>query len=699
MRNKQSLVFLASSLFLLLLAPITSEAISNPSTNINEVNREIVEESANDQATSAPSHSETLEQEPSLETTTTTDNHPAETDQSTATLEPSKQQKDDDNSVTESAIVEPQPRMLAAPYATSLPDDPNIIPIDKVFQEPIGNATSILEGGKLLQLNPAVKSQKGAIWSKKPISLLSDFTFKSYLYLGNEYANAGDGMTFTLTNDPRMSTTPQEVIGSPGMGIGAYSTKAGQPYVRNALSIEFDTYKNTGSSNRMDREISQDKGNGHLAFVTPKANNNSYTGEHSGVTVAPTYLSNGTWRMLTVHWNAATKALTYDLEGVGTNTYVVSDLNAQFGATTVYWGFTSSTGGKYQENALAMTQIPTNVTSQAALSVNGQEFSSAVEAVKNDQVRLRNTLNIDNDFIEDRQPQVSIDLPDELAYEENSLTIDGKKVAAKDLTQTGNHLTITLNDYLVLKKDMIIELKTTLQDNTPEKVLTMNFDYYEEGTLLQKSNNVTITIPKPTEKTVTVFYKDAEGKDIAPPKSVTEKIGTPYQEKPLDISGYVFTKDSGNAEGTMTEETKDIYFYYRLGELYFKEAPKQITFGTEKIRNQPLIKLGHPTEGLKVVDERNANNWRLQLKQTQPLTNDSIVMPDVFSFVSTVGSSQITNEAITLLESNQKGETDLTALLDESKQQGIQINVPVAYQRVGTFKARLSWALEDVPGN
>lgn len=56
---------LASSLFLLLLAPITSEAISNPSTNINEVNREIVEESANDQATSALPHSETLEQEPS----------------------------------------------------------------------------------------------------------------------------------------------------------------------------------------------------------------------------------------------------------------------------------------------------------------------------------------------------------------------------------------------------------------------------------------------------------------------------------------------------------------------------------------------------------------------------------------------------------------------------------------------------------
>ena len=360
-----------------------------------------------------------------LETTTTTDNHPAETDQSTATLEPSEQQKDDDNSATESAIVEPQPRMLAAPYATSLPDDPNIIPIDKVFQEPIGNATSILEGGKLLQLNPAVKSQK-ELFGQKPISLLSDFTFKSYLYLGNEYANAGDGMTFTLTNDPRMSTTPQEVIGSPGMGIGAYPRKRvnlmlEMPYRLSLIPIKILVVPTewTEKFHKIRKWA--------FSFCHPKANNNSYTGEHSGVIVAPTYLSNGTWRMLTVHWNAATKALTYDLEGVGTNTYVVSDLNAQFGATTVYWGFTSSTGGKYQENALVMTQIPTNVTSQAALSVNGQEFSSAVEAVKNDQVRLRNTLNIDNDFIEDRQPQVSIDLPDELAYEENSLMIDGKR--------------------------------------------------------------------------------------------------------------------------------------------------------------------------------------------------------------------------------------------------------------------------------
>lgn len=74
-------------------------------------------------------------------------------------------------------------------------------------------------------------------------------------------------------------------------------------------------------------------------------------------------------------------------------------------------------------------------------------------------------------------------------------------------------------------------------------------------------------------------------------------------------------------------------------------------------------------------------------------------MLNAFSFVSTTGSSQVTNEAVILLESNQKGEADLAALLDESRQQRIQTDVPVTYQRVGTSKTHSSWALEDVPGS
>ncbi|EOH77441.1 lectin-like domain-containing protein [Enterococcus malodoratus] len=637
-----------------------------------------------------------------------------ETSESTAVSESFAVKETDTSDLSETAAsIDDLPqsgkivKRSAAPFAADLPQDPNIIPIDKVFQNPIGNSTSILEDGKLLQLNPAQKSQKGAIWSKKPISLLSDFTFKSYLYLGDQRGSAGDGMTFTLTNDPRMENDATQVIGSSGMGIGAYSTKSGEPYIRNGLSIEFDTYKNQGSSDRMDREISGDNsGHGHVAFVTPKENNNNYDNEHTGVTVAPTYLSDGTWRMLTVHWNAGTKQLSYDLEGIGSSSHEVTDLNAKFGGTTVYWGFTSSTGGKYQENALAMTQIPSSVKSTAELSVNDTGFETEAEANKEDIVTLKNTLHIDNDlkshrdFADEHQPQMSINLPSELAYEQGSLKIDGIQASDKDIIVAGTRITLDLTDYLVLEKDMVIELKTKLQDSTPEKRLAMNFEYLENGALLQKSNEIAVKIAKPKEKSITVFYQDAAtNQEVAPSKQLTGKIGDHYKETPPAVAGFVFKNDSGNAEGTFSETTQDIYFYFRSGELYFMEAPKQIVFGSRKISTTALVKFGTATEGLRIMDERATNKWQVQLKQTQPLTDGTVVMPDVLSFVTDSQSDTISDAAITISEGDQKGETDLSGLLDAGQQRGIKITVPVEYQRLGTFKGALSWTLTDVPGN
>lgn len=592
-------------------------------------------------------------------------------------------------------------------FAAALPEDPNIIPIDKVFQKPIGNSTSILEDGKLLQLNPASKSQKGAIWSKKPISLLSDFTFKSYLYLGDQQSNAGDGMTFTLTNDSRMGTNADQVIGSPGMGIGSYSTKTGQPNIKSGLSIEFDTYKNQGLVDRMDREIgSDDKGYGHVAFVTPKENNNNPSGEHSGVTVAPTHLSNGTWRMLTVRWDAQSQQLTYELEGVGSSSLVLNDLNGKFGGSMVYWGFTSSTGGKYQENALAMTQIPSSVKSFAQASVNGGEFAPEVEASKGDTITLKNALTVDNDLMSAQantqveQPQASIELPPELVYEQDSLTIDGAPVAAEDLSIIDSKVVVNLANYLVLEKEMVLTLDTKLQDAIPETRLSLEFEYLENGTMLQKSNELHVQVAKPKEKTLTVFYRDAtNNQELTASKQVTGKIGESYKELPISIDGFVFKNDSGNAEGVFAEDSQDIHFYYRTGELYFLEAPKQLAFGTLKVTNLPLVKFGQSTEGLRVMDERKQGKWQVQLKQSQPFSNGEFTMPYLLSFVSNTAVSHITDNAITVTESDKKGETDLSSLLDQSQQRGIKADIPVEYQRLGTFKGALSWSLVNAPAN
>ncbi|MBE6171841.1 MAG: lectin [Enterococcus faecium] len=677
-------------LFTLILSTIVTATISPLITEeqpLSETSSTIEVMEGNDESLSSEEQLKTVIEQRTSDSTkeeadTSEDSTDEKEDQQTSKLEIDKE-------VARSSI---------SPYAISLPNDPNIIPIDQVFQPQIGTSTSLLEGGKLLQLNPASPSQIGAIWSKEKVSLLSDFTFKSYLYLGDQRGSAGDGMTFTLTNDPRMSTAPQQVIGSPGMGLGAYATAANRPFVRNALSIEFDTYKNTGTSNRMDREISADTGFGHVAFVTPKSNNNHYSGEHSGVTLAPTFLSNGTWRMLTVHWNAAQRRLTYDLSGVGSNSHVVSNLTTQFGGTDVYWGFTSSTGTFVQENALAMTQLPTNVTSEADVKVNDGEYGRSVEASKNDRIFIRKMLNVEGSSLEQRNPKASIVLPEELGPVPRSITLDGKPVNDADVSIVDHRVTVELGNHLVSNQPLVLELETVLEDDTPEKVITTNFEYLEQTVLLKKTNEVNITIAQSQEKTIQVYYKDIDTlQEIAQSKTLTGTIGEAYKENPLVIDGYIFVSDSGNTEDVFSETTDDIYFYYRIGRLYLSEAPTRFDFGSHKIASTTLTVFGQPTGQLKVIDERATSSWRLQLKQHKPLINNGFEMPGVLSFITTNGAMEIGESSIIISASSQKGESNLSDLLDKQNHRGIKATIPVEFQRIGTFVGTLSWSLEDVP--
>lgn len=149
------------------------------------------------------------------------------------------------------------------------------------------------------------------------------------------------------------------------------------------------------------------------------------------------------------------------------------------------------------------------------------------------------------------------------------------------------------------------------------------------------------------------------------------------------------------------EVTDDVSFKVeeQPGELTFISAPTQIDFGTHQISSQPLEAFGVAKGELKVLDDRKENGWKLNLKQTKRLTDGTIEMPDVLSFVTENGSSKITDADITISESDQKGETDLTDTLNGSNQRGIKATIPVEYQRVGHFSGTLSWTLEDVPTN
>ncbi|QCI87309.1 lectin [Vagococcus zengguangii] len=583
-------------------------------------------------------------------------------------------------------------------YAATLPNDPNIIAIDKVFQPPIGVGPNILNDGKLLQINPDKKNQYGAIWSRKQISLLSDFTFKSYLYLGDNKSLAADGMTFTLTNDPRMTSSPSQVIGSSGKGLGAYSENVGQSYIRNALSIEFDTYYN---GDWMDSEIGRNSDYGHVGFVTPKYYNGSYRGEHSGVIKPNTHLSNGNWRLLTVKWNAVNQQLSYELEGIGTASYTVQDINKQFGGSSVYWGFTSSTGERSQENALAITQIPSEVSSKATMSIDQGNYVTEGEAEHLANIKFKNILNVTNYFMVDVEKRVTIDLPSELAYVDGSVKLNGQSIQSSELIVENNRLMIDVDRLLVAKEDLTIEFEASVVAQMTDKLLTLNFQYLEDEVLIKKSNDIALHIIKPKEKTLNVYYKNFfnQSQDVAEPKKITGKIGASYQEQPKNLPGYVFKSDSGNTAGIFEHESKDIYFYYRVGELYLAEVPEAIQFGQHKISNTDLRIYGQAKGRLAVVDERASSGWRLQLSESQPLNNNGHELMGVLSFVNDSSSRLISDQKITVFESDDKGQTDLTSILENKDHKGIRADIPVEEQRLGAYEGRLLWSLENVPAN
>ncbi len=73
--------------------------------------------------------------------------------------------------------------------------------------------------------------------------------------------------------------------------------------------------------------------------------------------------------------------------------------------------------------------------------------------------------------------------------------------------------------------------------------------------------------------------------------------------------------------------------------------------------------------------------------------------PEALSFVTSEETTVIGSSAVTIFESDQKGESDLSAILDSTSHHGIRIDIPVENQRIGTFEGKLSWILADVPEN
>ncbi|MDF2456269.1 MAG: legume lectin beta domain protein, partial [Cytophagaceae bacterium] len=222
------------------------------------------------------------------------------------------------------------------------------------------NGTAVNNGNGLVRLttSQASAAQTASAWSTTKIDLTQpfDMTFEMFFGCNNDPATGGDGMTFTLHNDPRGLNATGAGFGF--LGIGGAPAEMVNP----ALSIEFDTYDASGSGGS--NELAAD----HIAIDLNGDVNvgQSFIGS-GGTPVTVQAVANnrdledcsengGSFYKIRITWDPVNKVLQLFEEGSTTPslTYTNDLITNLFGnVNEVYWGFTGATGTASNEQWIA----------------------------------------------------------------------------------------------------------------------------------------------------------------------------------------------------------------------------------------------------------------------------------------------------------------------------------------------------------
>lgn len=255
-----------------------------------------------------------------------------------------------------------------------------------------------------------VKEQVGGVWYDEQINLDYAFTTEMDVYLGNKTQSEGgaDGITFVLQNDPQ----GKEARGVPGRGLGAYGHSSYHPagnynWISNSLVFEFDTFRNgSDDEDGVDNDTPVgSKDIGHFGVNKGSANIHGHEQVYYG-----NRLTDGNWHKFNLKWNPTTKTFTYSLAGIGSGEYIVSDVDDFFNGNLVYWGFTGSTGGSNNFQAVNISKLPAqptvDLTKEASQTqvVKGEEFSYTLNVSNTDAeldwLDVVATDNLDTNYLE-----------------------------------------------------------------------------------------------------------------------------------------------------------------------------------------------------------------------------------------------------------------------------------------------------------
>jgi gliding motility-associated-like protein len=172
--------------------------------------------------------------------------------------------------------------------------------------------------------------QSGSVWNKTQIDLQQPFDFKFNVYLGCRDFDGADGIAFILQTQPTS-------VGRSGSGLGF----AG---VSPSIGIALDTYQNTDPTTP-----ENDLNDPYYDHISIQANGVVRHGNDLAEPVRASATSDNIedcqWHVLRITWNPDSKKLQAFFDGVFRCGAEVDLINAVFGGSSVYWGFSAATGG------------------------------------------------------------------------------------------------------------------------------------------------------------------------------------------------------------------------------------------------------------------------------------------------------------------------------------------------------------------
>ena len=233
------------------------------------------------------------------------------------------------------------------------------------------NGSAVQNSCNCYTLTNETMNQSGSVWNNGKIDLTQPFDFKFNVFLGCSDFGGADGIAFILQ-------TQATSVGRTGSGLGF----AG---VSPSIGIALDTYQNTFAGSDID-----DLNDPSFDHISIQANGIVKHGNDLAnpvpASVSSDNIEDCQWHVLRITWNPESKTLqAYFDWSLRVQTEV--DLQATIfgGQTSVYWGFSASTGGAFnvQQFCTALnpeftTNFPNNGTCIGTpVSFNDQSLSFA----------------------------------------------------------------------------------------------------------------------------------------------------------------------------------------------------------------------------------------------------------------------------------------------------------------------------------